>query len=95
MRIPYVQITLEQNEKSKIIISSPFGTHSKDRREGYNSLMWKIAKKILATGYGLYFTDINKLWIGKHDPSNSSKTSRPKKLMLPLALRNVGEGELD
>lgn len=79
----------EQNEKSKIIISSPFGTHSKLRREGYNSLMWKISQRILSTGYGLYYTDINKLWIGKHDTSNSSnKPSRPRKMTLPQVLRN-------
>lgn len=79
----------EQNENGKIIISSPFGTHSEIRRRRYNSLMWKISKRILEVGYGLYFTDINKLWIGKHDKeSRSNKKTRTKKLNLPEGIQN-------
>lgn len=60
---------------SDIILSSPFGTHdAKHRNSRFGRLYFKIFQDLINTGYGIYLTDINKLYVGtKTKELNESK----------------------
>ena len=52
------------HDKSKIILSTPYGTHLKKYKDnGIGRLYWNVSTMILDKGYSLYYTDVFKLWM--------------------------------
>lgn len=61
--------------KEDIILATPFGTHIAQFRESKLKMNWQIVKHLLDNGYGVYQTDIFKLWL-KQFPNNKIKFSK-------------------
>jgi len=81
----------QQNAELQIVIGSPFGLHTRICRQRKCSLIWKLVSGLMDQGFGVYLTDINKIWIKKNIAQGDRQKSSPPghKEFIPFEIRQL------
>jgi hypothetical protein len=72
----------KEHHHGDIVLSTPYALHDPHFRKGPGLLYWDLSFWLMDRGFGIYYTDIKKVWVKDH----AGKVNHGEKLAIPADL---------